>query len=314
MSSERPAASGDRGRAGEVLDHVALVDRLGAVRAPARQRQQAQPLDQPHQDAERGGARRRSRSRRAARWSRARRRAGSPRPRAASARCERGGARRARCRRGRRSARPRRPRPPSANVVAARRSRAAKPSPSSAAGLHRVHEVVGGRRSRRAPASSPAPPAGRRRTASTPGSGSTRVGLARERAHGPALGRQPPQEAGAHVARLLRSPAPWPPHPSGYGPRRPVGPDSAPWKTRKQRALPRRSWKLRAREKRSVLRNRALAERAAIAARMPTRAEDEDRHLRGLLLPARTSSAHWTSGSPAPRSGRPSAGSRPSAS
>ena len=144
MSSDRPAAAGVAGRAGEELDRVALGDRLGAVlraRPASAARAGARPAARASGTRTSG---RRSRSRRAARSTPGPRRAGSARPRAASAGAATGVARRsARCRRGRRSAR-RRPSPrPRPKFSAARRSRSAK-SRRSARALHRVDEVVGG--------------------------------------------------------------------------------------------------------------------------------------------------------------------------
>ena len=188
-----------RRRAGEVLDHVALGDRLGAVAAPGRQRQHAQPLDQAHEDAERGRAG--ADHDRGAQGGRARHGVEQDAlDLEARAQVRRRARRRsARCRRGRRSAR----RPAAAAALAkpsaARRSRSAKPSPfraappSSAPGSRRW-------RSRRAPRSRPAPVSRSPRTGSTPASGSTALGPARQRAHGAALAGQASQQARADVS------------------------------------------------------------------------------------------------------------------
>ncbi len=54
---ERAAGRARDGRgARERLDHVALVDRLGAIRAPGRQRDEREALDQAHEEAERARA------------------------------------------------------------------------------------------------------------------------------------------------------------------------------------------------------------------------------------------------------------------
>ena len=197
-------------------------------------------------------------------------------------RCCRGGACRARSRPGRRSARPRRPTAASANVVGrapvARREAARR---SAAAGLHRVHEVVGGVAARRAPVE---PCAAQQVAAARP---PLRAAAPRARARAPARGRaavrrQPPQEAGAHVpvAPVTSSIAA-----TSFRIRR--GPPSAttrPWKTAssgRSREHPGNC----GREKSASICGTGTGERAAIAARMPTRAEDQARHLRGLLLP-----------------------------
>ncbi len=206
MSSERPAAPGHGRGAGEVLDHVALVDRLGAVRRQrgigSRRRRSTSRTSSRNEDdpapttidarsaVEAGSARR----------------AGSPRPPAARRRCCEMRRRRDHAAEVDDSLDARRPRP-RARSSRPRPGRAPpKPPPFAGAGLHRVHEVVGGvdpverllepRRRQQVAARRSRPRAAARRARGS--------GRARARA---ALRRQP-LIGGRPRSRLLLSPAP----------------------------------------------------------------------------------------------------------
>ena len=142
MSSDSPADSGRRGGGGEVGDGVALVDRLRAEAPPRRQRDHRQPLDQPHDRAERARARA-DHDRRAQRDARRDGVAQDPLDLGAAREVRgRAPADRAAARRGRRSAATRRAAAAAAKRRAAARSRSTKlaeppPAPSSGSGSRR---------------------------------------------------------------------------------------------------------------------------------------------------------------------------------
>ena len=206
MSQARPACSARQRRGGgEELEHVAAVDRLRAVRAPGRQREHRQALDQPHEEAERAraGARSTIEARSAID-------SGAAVQQRLLDRQARGEvARRARRRAGTQAAEV--DDPPHAGRAApraAKRSAWRRSTSANAAGRRPPSSGSGSRRPRRrrAPRSSPAPVVASPSTRSSSCAPAAAHPLARagEAAHGVAVAREARHERGADVARTRR--------------------------------------------------------------------------------------------------------------
>ena len=208
MSSERPAAAGHLRRAGQVLDRVALGDRLGAVVAPGGHRQHPQALHQPDQHPEggRAGADHDRGAQRGRRGRRLQQDLLDLEPR--------GEVRRGRPVRGRDPAQVDHPLDSRlARRPAAKFSRGAAVAGGEVVvvrGLHRVDEVVGHGAARRAPRARPG------RCSTSPVDGLDAVAAApAARRHAPSArtgrpsAQQPARPAGRPRTRSRRSRAPW---------------------------------------------------------------------------------------------------------